>query len=52
MESISLFFDVIIGAMKEEFEVYGFTISFWQIYMFTLVGGIVMMIIRSFFSDE
>lgn len=30
----------IVDFMKIEFSVFGYTISYWQVFLFTMVGGI------------
>lgn len=52
MERIGQLLLAIIDGMKQEFTVYGYDISLWQIFMFTVVGGIIMSLIGGFFSGK
>ena len=52
MEHIGVFFQLIMALFKIEVDVYGYTISMWQIYLFTLVGGIVLHFIGGFFNGD
>lgn len=48
MNDFATFMTVIYEYMKTEFEIYGYTISFWQIYMFDIVAGILIFCIGEF----
>lgn len=48
MNDFAHFMSVIYEHMQNEFVVYGFTISFWQIYLFDIVAGILIFIIGEF----
>lgn len=50
MEYLGKFIAVIYEHMKTEFEVYGYTFSFWHIYMFTIVATILCFIIGEIFD--
>lgn len=51
MESFISFMGIIIDFMKQPFTIYGFEFSFWGIFMFVILGSIVMGFIGGLFSD-
>lgn len=46
MENIGNLLYLIMQGMQREFDIYGHTISLWQIFMFVIVSSIVCKIIR------
>ena len=51
MEAIGKLFQYIMEGMKTEFTVYGHTLSWWQVFVFTVVIGILGLIIGGIISD-
>lgn len=52
MEYFALFFGYIIAFMKIKFEIFGFELSFWGIFVFTCVTSIVLWFIGRFFLND
>ena len=50
METIGIYFDMLVEFMKQEYMIYGYTFSYWQIFMFVIVAGIVAGFIGEFFN--
>ena len=52
MEVIGVLFDSVLGLFKYEFTIYGFTFSFWEVFMFSAIMSIVAYFIGRLFSDD
>lgn len=50
MEVIGTIFQELIKGMQHEFTIYGYDISWWQIFIFTIVASIICALIGGFFS--
>ena len=51
MEYIGKLFVYIVDGMKKEFVIYGHTFSWWQVFVFVIISGIVIDIIGGFISE-
>ena len=51
MEHLKWLFVAVIEVFKTPFTLYGFTFSFWQIFVWTLVAGLVLYLIWGFFDE-
>jgi len=51
MEYIGKLFACIVEGMKQEFVIYGHTISWWQVFVFVILAGIVIDIIGGFLGE-
>lgn len=45
MEDLKLLIEVIVDLMKFEFTIWGFTLSFWGIMLWSMVAGIVIWLV-------
>lgn len=52
MENVGRLLNMIFDGMKQEFVIYGFSISWWQIFIFTIVGSILAYFIGGFLSGD
>ena len=50
MEDLKAMIDGMVSIMKFEFNLWGFDLSFWNIMLSILIGGIVIWIIGEFFN--
>lgn len=51
MEDVKALINAIVSIMKFPFEIWGFTLSFWEIMLALLIGGIVIELIVRFFNE-
>lgn len=51
MEDVKALINAIVSIMKFPFEIWGFTLSFWEIMLALLIGGIVIDLIVRFFNE-
>ena len=51
MEDVKALINAIVSIMKFPFEIWGFTLSFWEIMLALLIGGIVIDLIVRFFDE-
>lgn len=52
MEKFGELMGYLVEFFKREYLIYGYEISFWEIFMFTMVGGIIFGFIGGFFNDK
>lgn len=52
MHAIGQLLLALVEGMQHEFNIYGYDISLWQIFMFTCVGSIIMILIGGIFSGK
>ena len=52
MEILSTLFQAVLGLFKTEFTVFGFPLSFWQVFIWSAVASIIIFIIRELFLDD
>lgn len=45
------FINAVVLVFKQEFTLYGFTFSFWNVFLWTAVVGIVIYFLGVFFGD-
>lgn len=51
MEDVAALVNVLVSIMKFPMEIWGFALSFWDIMISLLVGGLVITWIVGFFND-
>ena len=51
MEHLALLFSFTLEIFKTPFTLYGFTFSFWQIFVWSIVAGIALYLIWRFFDE-
>lgn len=51
MEDIKALIDVIVSIMKFPMDIWGYTLSFWDIMLALLVGGVIITLIVRFFNE-
>lgn len=51
MENIARFFEIIVTGFKMEITLYGYTFSFWEVFLIVTLAEIVILAIVNFFSD-
>ena len=51
MENIKAMFDATLAVFQLPFTIYGFTFSFWNVFLFVIVGGMVLSFIGRLFND-
>lgn len=52
MENIGKLLMLIIEGMKQSIYVYGYEISMWEIFLFSIIAGIICQIIGGIINDE
>lgn len=52
MEIIGQVFDFVLSIFQLEFTLFGFTITFWQVFLFDFAVGIVAFILREVLLGE
>ena len=52
MEVIGSLFSAVLSLFQLEVNLYGFTFSFWQVFVWTTVAGIVAWILAEVFTGE
>lgn len=52
MELIGTMIGATVDIFKQEFTLFGFTLSFWQVFLFSCVSSIVAWILWRIFIDE
>ena len=52
MELVGAMITSTVDLFKLEFTLFGFTLSFWQVFLFSCVAGIVAWILWRIFIDE
>ena len=45
MDDLKLVLDAVVSIMKIEFTVWGFTLSYWQIMLWSMIAGIVLWLV-------
>lgn len=51
MEDLGALIQLMVQLLKIPFTIWGFTLSFWEIMLSLMVGGIVITLIVGFFND-
>lgn len=51
MEDFALFVHAVISLFKVEFTIYGFTLSWWQVFLWSIVASLLIWFIGRIFSD-
>lgn len=51
MEDVAAVINVIVSIMQFPMEIWGFTLSFWDIMLALLGGGVVISVIVGFFNE-
>lgn len=51
MENVKAMFDATLAVFKIPITIYGFTFSFWNVFLFVIVGGMVLAFIGRLFND-
>ena len=51
MENVKAMFDATLAVFKIPITIYGFTFSYWNVFLFVIVAGIVLSFIRRLFND-
>ena len=51
MGDVKILIDILVTIMKFPMEIWGFTLSFWEIMLALLVGNIIISLIVRFFYD-
>ena len=51
MENVKAMFDATLEVFQIPFTIYGFTFSFWNVFLFVIVGGMVLSFIGRLFND-
>lgn len=51
MENIGKLFNMILEGMKQEFTIYGHTLSWWEVYVFVIFVAIIGIIIGGILSE-
>lgn len=51
MDDLKALVDLLVTIMKIPFEIWGFTLSFWEIMLALLIGGIIIEWIVRFFNE-
>lgn len=52
MEHIGAMFSAVMRLFQLEFTLYGFTFSFWQVFVFAVVASLVCWLLREVFLGE
>lgn len=52
MNDLQAMFAATLRIFQLEFSMYGFTFSFWQVFLFVIVGGILLTFIGRLFGDD
>ena len=52
MDYVGRYFNLIIDGMKQEFVIYGYAISWWQVMIFGIVASIIAYLIGGFISGD
>lgn len=52
MEDFAAMISSVVSIMKFEFTIWGFTLSFWQILMWSLVASVIIILIVGFFNGK
>ena len=52
METLGRLFQMCVEFSKTEFEIYGFTVSFWGIFIFGVVVDVIALLIGGFLSGK
>ena len=50
MSDVQAMFDATLALFKLEFTLYGFTFSFWNVLLFSVVGGMILWFIGGLFK--
>lgn len=51
MEDLAALFSANVDLMKIPFTIWGFTLSFWDIFLWSLIASIVLFVLVVFFRD-
>lgn len=51
MQDVKALIDAIVSIMKFPFEIWGFTLSFWEIMIALLIGSVIIELIVRFFDE-
>lgn len=51
MSDFSAMMEATLNLFKYEFTIYGFTFSFWNVFLFVIIGGIALAFIGRLFHD-
>ena len=50
MSDVQAMFDATLALFKLEFTLYGFTFSFWNVLLFSIIGGMILWFIGGLFK--
>lgn len=51
MEDVKALIDVLVSIMKFPMEIWGFTLSFWDIMLALMIGSVIIWLIVRFFDE-
>lgn len=51
METLQAWFSAVLAVFQVEFTLYGFTFSLWDVFLWSLVAGLVFAFIGGIFND-
>ena len=51
MEDLKSLIDILVTIMKIPFEIWGFTLSMWEVMLALLIGGVIIELIVRFFDE-
>lgn len=51
MEDVKALIDVLVSIMKFPMEIWGFTLSFWDIMLALMIGSVIIWLIVRFFNE-
>ena len=51
MEDLKTLIDVLVSIMKFPMEIWGFTLSFWDIMLALMIGSVIIWLIVRFFDE-
>lgn len=52
MESVAALFDAVLSVFQIDFTLFGFTFSLWDVFIWTFLGGILLLFIGRLFHDD
>lgn len=52
METFGAVINAVVGLFQMPLTLYGFTFSFWEVFLFTIVVGIIAFILGGFFGGR
>lgn len=51
MNDLALLFNAVVSLMKTELSIYGLTFSFWDIFLWLMIVGAILLLIRWWLGD-